>query len=169
MIYENTREPACCFTGHRPQHLPWGFDESDPRCVNLKQRIYDTVRSVYDSGIRKFLCGMALGCDMYFAESVLELRSQFFGVTIEAAIPCEGQYRRWPTDAREKYFYLLHQFDRETVLSSRYTPDCMHRRNRYMVDNSDVLIAVWNGSSGGTAYTVKYAREIGRETILLMP
>ena len=30
------REQTCCFTGHRPEKLPWRYDESDPRCVELK-------------------------------------------------------------------------------------------------------------------------------------
>ena len=33
------REQTCCFTGHRPEKLPWRYDESDPRCVELKGRL----------------------------------------------------------------------------------------------------------------------------------
>lgn len=27
------RETTCCFTGHRPEKLPWREDEGDPRCL----------------------------------------------------------------------------------------------------------------------------------------
>ena len=67
------KKPACSFTGHRAAKLPWGFNEQDPRCVQLKQQIYDAIDAIYDSGIRHFICGMANGCDMYFGEAVLEL------------------------------------------------------------------------------------------------
>ena len=37
------REKTCCFTGHRPDKLPWGEDESDPRCLRLKRAIAQAV------------------------------------------------------------------------------------------------------------------------------
>lgn len=33
------------------------------------------------------------------------------------------------------------------------------KRNEWMVDNADMVIAVWDGSSGGTANCVKYAKK----------
>ena len=68
------RANTCCFTGHRPEKLPWGSDETDPRCAALKQKIRDAVESAYDGGMRHFICGMARGCDFYFAEAVVTLR-----------------------------------------------------------------------------------------------
>ena len=89
------REETCCFTGHRPEKLPWGYDESDERCVRLKRRLRDAVESAYEAGKRHFICGMARGCDFYFAEAVLELRRGHPDITLEAAIPCAGQSSRW--------------------------------------------------------------------------
>ena len=54
----------CAFTGHRPEHLPWGRDEDDPRCRALKILLRRTVQQVYDRGFRTFLCGMAMGFDL---------------------------------------------------------------------------------------------------------
>ena len=48
-----------------------------------------------------------------------------------------------------------------TVLNETYAPGCFHQRNRYMVDKADCVIAVWDGTPGGTGYTVAYAREKG--------
>ena len=72
------RQSACCFTGHRPGKLPWRYNEEDLRCVSLKARIADAVEAAYQEGFRHFLCGMALGCDLYFCECVLRLRSGGF-------------------------------------------------------------------------------------------
>ena len=33
---ESVQSKKCAFTGHRPQSLPFGFDESDERCIALK-------------------------------------------------------------------------------------------------------------------------------------
>lgn len=63
------RQESCCFTGHRPAKLPWGFDETDARCLHLKARIADALEAAYESGYRHFICGMALGCDLYFCEA----------------------------------------------------------------------------------------------------
>ena len=53
------RERTCCFTGHRPDKLPWGTRESDPRCVRLKERIAQGVEEAYVLGDRHFICGLA--------------------------------------------------------------------------------------------------------------
>ena len=65
------------FAGHRPEKLPWGSDESDPRCAALKRQIIEAVRTAAGEGYDTFLCGMARGCDFYFAEAVLELREKY--------------------------------------------------------------------------------------------
>ena len=149
------RQESCCFTGHRPAKLPWGYHEEDPRCVKLKERIADAVLLAYQEGYRHFLCGMAQGCDLYFCEAVLALR--------EAAIPCPTQADAWPEAERRRYRRLVEQCDMETMVSDTYSPACMQRRDRYMVDHSMLLIAAFDGTAGGTRYTVEYALRRGIE------
>ena len=79
------RPVTCCFTGHRPEKLPWGDDEADPRCRALKRKLADAVEAAYEEGMRHFICGMARGCDLFFAEAVLALRERRGDVTLEAA------------------------------------------------------------------------------------
>ena len=124
------RQAACCFTGHRPGKLPWRYNEEDLRCVSLKARIADAVEAAYQEGFRHFLCGMALGCDLYFCECVLRLRQTHPDVTVEAAVPCPSQADAW-----------------------------------YMVDHAALLIAAFDGSPGGTRYTVEYAMRRGLEIV----
>ena len=38
---------TCAFTGHRPEKLPWGDNEQDPRCRALQERIADAVEQAY--------------------------------------------------------------------------------------------------------------------------
>ena len=104
----------------------------------------------------------------YFAETVLTLRDEYQGVTLEAAVPCETQTRGWSQEERRRYNYILHQCDHVTLISRMYTPGCMQRRNKYMVDSSQVLIAVRTGAPGGTEQTVRYARSIGVRVIELI-
>ncbi len=150
-------EKTCAFTGHRPEKLPWGYDENDERCLALKERMWKLVQELYDRGFRHFLCGMARGCDTYFCQTVLALRCLAVGVTVEAVIPHVGQERRWPEEDRERYERMVNMCDRRTVLAPHYYSGCMQRRNRYLVDNASVLVSVYDGSGGGTGYTVGYA------------
>lgn len=159
------RQESCCFTGHRPGKLPWRYNEQDPRCLDLKRRIADAVETAYEQGFRHFLCGMAQGCDLYFCESVLALRKRFSDVTVEAAIPCPTQPDSWPADQRERYRRLVAACDFETVVSSVYSSSCMQRRDRYMVDHAALLIAAFDGSAGGTRYTVEYAMRRGLDIV----
>lgn len=160
---------SCCFTGHRPQHLPWGGDESDPRCLRLKEELAGRLEGIYQAGYRRFLCGMAIGCDMYFAEAVIALRREHEDVRLEAVIPCGGQPERWPLPLRQRYNAILDQSDQVRVLQIRYTPDCMMRRNRYMVDHASLLLACYNGRPGGTMNTILYAEEQQVPVLLLDP
>ena len=151
------RANTCCFTGHRPEKLPWGADETDPRCAALKRKIRDAVESAYDGGMRHFICGMARGCDFYFAEAVVTLRREKGDVTLEAAIPCAAQSGGWPEADQARWRSLLAQCDLETLVQEQYTKGCMLRRNRYMVDHSALLIAVYDWQAGGTRQTLEYA------------
>lgn len=160
---------TCCFSGHRPNKLVWGANEDDPRCIALKERLYDAAEAVYRSGITHFICGMALGCDTYFCEAVFRLREEHPEITIEAAIPCETQARAWTERDRARYFRLVADCDLESLISREYTSDCMIKRNKYMVDNSSVLIAVFDGTFGGTMQTVNYAVKKGLEIIKISP
>ena len=152
------RGTSCCFTGHRPDKLPWGTEEDDGRCLRLKAALGEALDRAYEAGARHFLCGMARGCDLYFAQAVLDLRARRPGVTLEGVRPCESQADRWPEEERARYQAILDQCDYETLIQHHYDRFCMMRRNRYMVDRSARIIAVYDGMPrGGTAQTLAYA------------
>ena len=161
------RARTCCFTGHRPEKLPWRNNEQDPRCLALKERLARALEEAYEKGMRHFLCGMALGADFYFCEAALDLRDRRPGVTVEAVIPCEEQAARWREADRERYFRLVERCDYETLVQRRYDQGCMLRRNRHMVDRSSMLIAVYDGMLGGTMYTLTYAMRQKLEVVIL--
>jgi uncharacterized phage-like protein YoqJ len=160
---------TCCFTGHRPEKLPWRMNETDPRCQRLKSWIDFELREAYQSGYRHFLCGMAQGCDLYFCEAVLSLRDKCPDVFLEAAIPCPDQANHWDSQQRRRYDQLLLRCDKTTLVSPIRTPGCMMLRNRYMVDRSTRLIAAFDGTKGGTMNTVAYAKKRNLEIHRLDP
>ncbi len=163
----DSKEKSCSFTGHREEKLPWRGNEQDPRCQHLKAMLADAVESVYQGGILHFICGMATGCDTYFCEAVMALRAAHGDVTLEAAIPWEGQSARWSAQQKLRYHRLVADCDFYTLVQKHYTPDCLMKRNRYMVDNSSVIIAASAGKPGGTMSTMLYAIRQGLALIEL--
>lgn len=167
MAMEENR--TCCFTGHRPDKLPWGLNEQDLRCASLKRSLDRELEGLYRRGFRHFISGMAMGCDLYFAEAVLSLREKFPEITVEGAVPCPTQALRWPDLMRRRWQNILDRCDLETVVQQNYDRWCMLRRDRYMVDRSAAVLAVFDGTAGGTQYTLNYAMDQNREILLLDP
>ena len=159
------RAQTCCFSGHRPMKLPWGMNERDGRCLALKAELAARLEGLYALGFRRFLCGMAIGCDMYFAEAVLALREQHTDTRLEAVIPFADQPGRWKETERRRYNSLIDRADSLTILQTAYTPDCMMRRNRYMVDHAGLLLACFDGRPGGTMNNILYAERAGLQVI----
>ena len=160
---------TCCFTGHRPDKLPWGFDERDPRCLALKQSMAREIGSLYLRGFRHFISGMAQGCDLYFAEAALALREQYPDLSVEGAVPFPAQADHWQPEQRRRWQNILALCDLETVTQQHYDRFCMFRRDRYMVDRSAAVLAVFDGTPGGTQYTLNYAMDKKLEILLLDP
>ena len=101
---------------------------------------------------------MALGTDLDFAETVLKLRNKY-PIKLECAIPCPNQTLKWNDKDKLRYDGILKRADEINLISERYTPESMLNRNRYMVDKSELVIAVFNGiEQGGTWYTISYAK-----------
>lgn len=161
------RAASCCFTGHRPEKLPWGNAEKDARCLAFKASLYAELEKAYGRGYRHFISGMARGADLYFCEAALLLRDAHPDVRIEAAIPFAAQAERWTAKDLALYTALLSRCDYESVISHSYTPGCLQRRNRYLADHSSLLIAAYNGKGGGTLYTLTYAMAQGLDVVIL--
>ena len=161
------RETTCCFTGHRPEKLPWREDEGDPRCLELKARLAGAVEAAYEKGMRHFLCGMARGADFYCCEAALALRERRPGVTVEAVIPCEEQAARWRERDRERWFSLVERCDNGDHAPAPLRPGVHAPAESLPVDHSAMLIAVYDGMLGGTMYTISYAMKRGLDVVTL--
>lgn len=165
-----SRIKSCAFTGHRPQSLPFNFAEDDDKYRQLKGIMREIIVDLIENkGVTRFISGMAVGVDMLAAEIVLEEKQGYSGILLECALPCETQSIRWRVDQQERYYQILAACDKATLLQHTYTQGCMQKRNRYMVDNADYIVAVWNGRQGGTGSTVQYALKQGKKSIIIDP
>ncbi len=96
-------EKCCCFTGHRPQSLPCGFDEEHDACLKIKYQLKRLIKGLIDKkNVTHFISGGALGVDMWAMEIVLELKEKYPNITLEAAVPCRSQADCWNKKLHER-------------------------------------------------------------------
>ena len=161
---------TCAFTGHRPKSFPWKYNEATSDCVLLKDTLAKQIRLLVDSGVTEFLSGMAQGVDLWATEIVLDLKKENPALRLHCILPCEGQEREWSASEQERYHSILRQADEVIYVNQEYRDGCMLERNRWLVDHSSVLLAVYNGTyRSGTGMTVRYAKQLGREVIVIDP
>lgn len=132
-------------TGHRPQRL--------------KGR--ETKVAGWISGeIDKIDCteaytGMALGVDQIFAR-VVEAK----GIPLICCFP----YRKSGFSRDEQK--ILDAAKDVRFISEDYSRRAYWIRDKYMVDNCDLLLAVWDGvKDGGTWITIEYAQKVEKPII----
>lgn len=153
------KEDACCFTGHR---------DIPPKILSaLTAKLEAIVLELIADGIRYFYAGGALGFDTLAAETVLRLRDQFPQIQLILALPCHEQTRGWSAASVERYESILRRANEVIYTSEHYTRGCMQRRNRFMVDHSAVCVSYCTRATGGSAYTLQYARKVGLRILLL--
>lgn len=140
-------------TGHRPERPGMG-GYSDQAAQRRRDLAYSWLMTTRPELV---IVGMALGWDTEVAEAAYNLHIPF-----RAAIPFEGQHLRWPLHSQHAYRALRAVAADEVIISPTFTNDCMHRRNMYMVNHCDHVMALWDGvNNGGTASCVKYAKRMG--------
>ena len=165
---ENINNKIECVTGNRPKGLPWKYNEGDRRCIQCKQEIKDVLLNDINNGYNYFISGMALGIDMIYAEIVLELQQLYPNIKLECAIPCINQTKKWFQKDINRYNSILNKADKVTYVSnSEYYNACMEKRNQYMVNKSNKILAVFNGQVGGTSQTIKYAKDSSKEVQII--
>lgn len=114
---------------------------------------------------RFFGCGGALGFDTLAAQTVLRLREVYPEIRLILVLPCRDQTRGWKQADVAEYNRIMKAADKVTYTSEQYYSGCMHKRNRHLVDYSSLCICYLTEQSGGTAYTVNYARSQGLKII----
>ncbi len=142
-------------TGHRPDKLGGYYT---PNTVQLA--VVDAIKKVFaELKPSCVITGMALGVDQWAAEICAAN-----GIPFVAAIPFHGQESMWPEHAQKRYHALVNKAHQAWIISpGGYEPAKMHIRNHWMVDACNLLLAVYDGSPGGTGKCVQYAEKVGRK------
>lgn len=143
---------TCCFSGHRVLKKDFNVD-----------KLTAVVDKLISNGYRTFLVGMAWGFDLKVFEVLLTKKN--YNIDIIACVPCKEQSTYFKKEEKQKYEDFLKQADKVVYVSNEYFDGCMQKRNRYMVDNSSILVAYLYSNIGGTKNTVSYAEKQGKNII----
>lgn len=144
------------FSGHRQNKLN-GYQAADW----VRDRLADIIHRAYKADYRKFICGGALGTDWIAASEVIELSQNYQDIELILALPFKGYNSKWPLGTVERFEIEIEAQANQVVYVSEppYAAWKMHKRNQWMVDKANALVAVWDGApEGGTANAVEYAR-----------
>lgn len=137
----------CAFTGHR-----YSLAELDVRLLD------NVILNLIKSGVKNFYCGMAVGFDIAAAESVLSFKKDY-DIRLFACLPCADQSEGFSESNKRRYQRILDGCDGVLELAPQYFKGCMQARDRFLVDNCDVLVSFLRNKKGGTYYTVNYAEQ----------
>lgn len=158
-----------CFTGHRPNKLG-GFDERNPVADYVKQELKTAVLWAIKDGYRRFICGGALGVDTWAAEIVLSMKEDHPDVTLTIARPFKSQASRWKFADVERFNFICSLADEVVdVCEDGYAAWKMQKRNEWMCDHSELIVAVWDGGDGGTKNCFDYAKQKDLEFVKIDP
>lgn len=151
MIEQEKNLRHCAFTGHRPEKM------RVPEAI-MRATLEREIRRAIADGFEVFISGVSRGVDLWAAETVLSLKSEYGGIKLICAVPFKGFERNFEPKWQKKYRSVLCDADLVEYVSPRYSRQCFWLRNRWMVDHAALVIAAWSGEGGGTASTVDYAR-----------
>ena len=148
------RQRTCCFTGHRV------IPEKD--LPGILKRTEQAVRQLIERGVVFFGVGGAIGYDTEAAKLLFRLRATDYPqIKVILVYPFEGFTSRWSDEQRAEYARLLPQYDKAVCVAQSASRESYLKRDRHLVDGSAYCIAYCTRDSGGTAYTLRYARQEG--------
>lgn len=150
----------CCFTGHRPDKLQRAESE-------IRADLEVQIRNTFNDGFNVFITGMACGVDIWAGEIVLRLRDEGLPIKLICASPFEGFESRWQRQWQDRYNRILEQADLVRYVSASYHRGCYQVRNEWMVNHSARVIAVYDGTPGGTRNTITYSQKIGVPVVIV--
>ncbi len=165
---------TCAVIGHRPTRFKFKYQENNIGCKRLKKRLHDQFILLYEQGVRRFVIGGSLGVDIWSGEILLKLKEQpgYSGVELVLALPHPGHDTRWDQRSKARLAFLLAHCAEYTTVGTKADAESYYKRNRYMVDHSDCLLAVYDNDKtvrSGIGQTVQYAERLGKSIIMIHP
>ncbi|WP_250277792.1 SLOG family protein [[Clostridium] colinum] len=160
---------VCSFTGHRPNKFNFKYDEEHIDCIRIKAKLIDEIENLYLNGVKYFLTGCAMGVDIWCAEIVLQLMKKYNDIKLFCVLPFNNHCEKWNESYKLRLKNIIDNSTKTIKLQESYTTDCYFKRNKYLVDKSNIILGVYdlNIEKSGTKNTLNYAIQQNKEIIIL--
>ena len=135
---------CCAIIGQHPMRFPWGFDEEDSGCHNLKLALAQKIMELRQQGVTRFAVVADCGVGLYAGECVNALRLTDPDLMLFVVTPHEEQATKWAPYLRERYFKLLEDCTIMEAASLHKTPTCKYDAYRKIIDYADMVLAAYD-------------------------
>ena len=135
---------CCAIIGQHPMRFPWGFDEEDSGCQNLKLALAQKIMELRQQGVTRFAVVADCGVGLYAGECVNALRLTDPDLMLFVVTPHEEQATKWAPYLRERYFKLLEDCTIMEAASLHKTPTCKYDAYRKIIDYADMVLAAYD-------------------------
>ena len=153
------REKTCFISGHR--------DTPRERYPEVQRKLEATILELMGKGVQYFCCSGAIGFDTIAALTVLRLKRHHPQLHLILILPCKNHDFSWQGEDKTLHEKIKAHADKVIYTAERYFSGCMNKRNRLMAENSAWAICYLTRATGGTAYTITYAKSMGVQVINL--
>lgn len=165
---------SCAITGDKPVRFKFGYKEDYSLCKKIKRVIKKQIIELYDKGVTCFYVGGSLGVDMWAGEIVLRLKEQpgYERIELVVVVPYKGHDLNWDERSRKRLEFLMKYSMRTITAGTDKNNESYIKRNYYIVDNTDYVLAICDEHtiiSKETKKMILYAKEKHRIIILIHP
>lgn len=138
-----------------------GFDENEEHVDWEEIRLWIAEELSKYTEHKCVYCGMANGCDIALGLVVTRIKDVGGDINLNCVLPCKEYNCSHP------YYHKLKAYADEWIeLSDAFYKGCDNVRDQYMIDNCDILLAVWDGNkSGGVWSTIRKAQKAGKKIV----
>ena len=160
---------CCAIIGSRPDSFPWGLDEDDERCEELKRQLLSKITNAINNGMKNFAVAMDSGSGLYAAEVINAWRRSDDSICLTCIIPWEEQSTKWTPQLRARFFAAQEKCSDVQLVSNAYTGDCEITALLNAVDMADTVIVVSSGDDMLIPVAIRYMVRTNKKYVVVQP
>ena len=163
------KDTICCFAAQGPQSLLYGYDEGNPDCIKFILKLALEIELMINKGCTTFITGVDSWPEIWFAESVLDIKHGYpeKNIRLIVALPYQKKVHRLDRTYSQRHGRILSQANAVVTMAKQYHAGCVEERNQYMIAQSSHMIAVWYGKNDGIKGMIACAESSGLDIIIL--
>ncbi len=161
-----------CVIGPTPKQFPFDYETDYISKAVYQDELLKKAKELIENGYTHFITPMNIGAELDFADIIIFLRDEVYpesGITLETVIAHPGLHKEYTGENWMTFIGVFKSSDKKTLISKTPEPDCYEKSQKYAIDNSDAVIAVWDGSRESDVWkAIEYASGKGKNIQYIM-